>query len=152
MSGQTVSVDKNVEAYARMQNYNIVTYNGRALDLAPVAALTARATMAEVLRRHPVSFMQLEGVFRKMHVIFQVALDPDELIRLCDTLKKQEFQVLVGPDYMLCTDCIMKDLPHGDAFNIKKCGQCHRTKYCCKVAQRRDWAMRHKAVCKKIDQ
>jgi len=152
MSDRTVSPDKNAEAYARLQSYNVVTYNGRALELGPVAALTARATMAEVLRRHPASFMQLEEMFRRMHVIFLVALDPTELISLCDSLKKRQYQLLLGPDYMLCTDCIMKDIPHGDPFDLKRCGQCHKIKYCCKVAQKRDWAMRHKAVCKKVDQ
>lgn len=59
MSGQTVCVDKNVEAYAKMQNYNVMCYNERVLELSKDEARVAYTTMLEVMRRDSAQYMKL---------------------------------------------------------------------------------------------
>ena len=149
-----VTVDPTFAKYLRLQNYRVMTYNGRAIDLDDDEAAHAKAVALELARTRPDNAKNLETFYRRMRVKFRVLEGEDaaDVINAYDSIADGTIKILAGPDFALCLDCLKANHPFGDEPELSRCSRCKSITYCCKKAQKEDWRIRHKKICPKEDE
>lgn len=145
------TVDKTFAEYIRLQNYRVMTYNGRLIDLTDEEAEHAKRVVYQLARARPEMAKKLETFYRRMRVKFRVLEGEDsaDIIAAFDSIVDGTIKILAGPDFALCLKCLKADHPFGEEPELSRCARCKSITYCCRRAQKEDWRIRHKEICKK---